>query len=592
MEFVSYEIDSNDFRQAGAASRAIKEHLKRIGAEAEAIRRTMISAYEAEMNVVIHSVGGRLEASLSDSRIDVNVVDDGPGIPDIERAMTEGFSTAGAEARALGFGAGMGLPNIRRNSDRLRVTSKVGEGTRVSFTVNLKPETGGGDPPISLYASADRCRDCGDCLKACPTRAVRVWHGRPSVLEHLCIDCAECIAACSFQALTIRDDLSSLGDLTVREDMVLAVPPALLAGCGPEYPPVRVLAALRRLGFADVVTVAPFEDALRRAAVRAPSSPKGTTDGDAAGEDAMASPPHPIIVPSCPAVVNLIELRFPSLVQALVPLDSPWEALQAAYGDRPVAYVVSCPSQRSALARSARSAVAAGCAPAQAEFLLPEMVWQAAMERLTKGDTEDHPAVASPAGAAIRGVAGATSAGAASGAETAAVHSPTTAVQDGASVAPADAPFTVTGIRHVMAVLEQIENGLLDDVAVVEPYACEGGCFGSPLFVESHHVSARRWQQGRAAVDTATRAEGARPEARATPRRQPFAGRRGIRLDSDMAEAIQKLGRIQMFTRSLPGRDCGACGAPTCAAFAEDVVLKRAAVDLCPYRSEQEDRRQ
>ena len=160
MEFVSFDIESNDFRRAGAASRAIKEHLKRIGADAEAIRRTMIAAYEAEMNVVIHSVGGRLEASLTDSRIDVNVVDKGPGIPDVDLAMIEGYSTASAEARALGFGAGMGLPNIKRSSDRLRVTSRVGEGTRVSFTVYLSPEVTGAAPSISLYASADRCRDC------------------------------------------------------------------------------------------------------------------------------------------------------------------------------------------------------------------------------------------------------------------------------------------------------------------------------------------------------------------------------------------------------------------------------------------------
>jgi anti-sigma regulatory factor (Ser/Thr protein kinase) len=581
MEFLSYEIESNDFRQAGAASRAIKEHLKRIGAEAEAVRRTMISAYEAEMNVVIHSVGGRLQASLSDSRIDVMVIDDGPGIPDIDQAMTEGFSTASATARALGFGAGMGLPNIRRNSDRLRVTSKVGEGTRVSFTVYLRPETVGGDPPISLYSSADRCRDCGDCLKACPTRAMRVWRGRPSVLEHLCIDCTECIAACTFQALTTRDGLSSLDDLTERGGMVLAVPPALLAGCGPEYPPIRVLAALRKLGFADVVTVAPFEDALRRAALAVPGGPKGET-----AWGATAGLRRTMIIPSCPAVVNLIQLRFPSLVPALTPLDSPWEALQATYGGRPVAYVISCPSQRSALTYQAGPAADADRALPQAEFLLPETVWQAVMERLTRGDIEDTPAATFPADAATADVAGAASA------ESATVDSPSTAAQDDASVAPADVPFTVTGIRHVIAVLEQIENGLLDDVAVVEPYACEGGCFGSPLFVESHHVSARRWQQGKSAVEAATRAEGGRPEIRATPRRRPFAGRQGTRLDPDMAEAIQKLGRIQMITRSLPGRDCGVCGAPTCAALAEDVVLKRAGVDLCPYRFEPEGRQQ
>ena len=248
MEFVSYDIESNDFRRAGAASRAIKEHLKRIGADADAIRRTMIAAYEAEMNVVIHSVGGRLEASLSDSRIDVNVVDEGPGIPDIELAMTEGYSTASAEARALGFGAGMGLPNIKRSSDRLRVTSRVGEGTRVSFTVYLSPEITCAAPAISLYASADRCRDCRACLTACPTQALRVRDGRPMVLEHLCIDCTECIAACTSGALTIRDVLPSVNDIADREQVALVVPPALLAGCGADYPPGRAFAGLERTG--------------------------------------------------------------------------------------------------------------------------------------------------------------------------------------------------------------------------------------------------------------------------------------------------------------------------------------------------------
>jgi len=136
MEFVSFDIESNDFRRAGAASRAIKEHLKRIGADAEAIRRTMIAAYEAELNVVIHSVGGWLEASLTDSRIDVNVVDKGPGIPDVDLAMIEGYSTASAEARALGFGAGMGLPNIKRNADEFDISSVVGEGTRLYIRVD------------------------------------------------------------------------------------------------------------------------------------------------------------------------------------------------------------------------------------------------------------------------------------------------------------------------------------------------------------------------------------------------------------------------------------------------------------------------
>ena len=232
MDFVSYAIEGNDFKAAGAASRAIKEHLKRIGADADAIRRTMIAAYEAEMNVVIHADRGRLEASLSDRAVNVNVIDEGPGIPDIRRAMKEGFSTATSEARALGFGAGMGLQNIQRNSDRLRVSSRVGEGTRISFTVMLKPAATADGQLISLYASAERCIDCHRCLSACPTGAMRVLNGRPSVLEHLCIDCTCCIAACGPHALTLEDDVDALEHVERPGDAVLALPPALLAGFG------------------------------------------------------------------------------------------------------------------------------------------------------------------------------------------------------------------------------------------------------------------------------------------------------------------------------------------------------------------------
>ncbi len=574
---MSYAIASNDFHRAGAASRSIKEHLKRIGADAEAIRCTMIAAYEAEMNVVIHSVGGRLEASLTDSRIDVDVVDDGPGIPDVEQAMVEGFSTASAEARALGFGAGMGLPNIRRNSDRLRVTSRMGEGTRVSFTICLKPGSAVATRVISLSASADKCRDCRACLTACPTQAMRVRAGRPSVLEHLCIDCTDCIAACTSQALMIRDEISSLDDVPNRKDMLLVVPPALLTDCGTDHPPASVLAALQELGFADVIISAPFEQALRDSAAELADEESAAPSGDAAG--ARPAPrPKPVIVPSCPAVVNLIELRFPSLVPHLAPFDSPLEAVQAACGDRPVAYVVSCPSQRSALLLNAqgdenggvtRLETDASAAP-RTEYVSPEVIRQAAMVVLTGG------------GAAP-------------------VTPPATV---GAYALPAccqadpERMLTVTGMRHVIAVLEQIENGLLDDLDVLDPYACDGGCFGSPLFVEDSHVAARRWNQGRAAVE-ATLAGGATTEAArtdnathpstATARHRPFVARPGIRLDDDMSRAIQKLAQLQAVILSLPGKDCGTCGAPSCAALAEDVVMGRAGVDLCPYISSKED---
>jgi ferredoxin len=469
--------------------------------------------------------------------------------------MTEGYSTATAEARALGFGAGMGLPNIRRSSDRLRVTSRMGEGTRVSFTVFLRPGVTCAAPAISLYASADRCRDCRACLTACPTQALRVRDGRPMVLEHLCVECTQCIAACTSGALTVRDVLSSVDDVSAPEETPLVVPPALLAGCGADYPPAQVFAALGRLGFAGVRTVAPFEEALRRAVT-----------GTAAGEGGEPSPgeteaPRPIIVPVCPAIVNLVELKFPSLVGSVAPFDSPWQAAAALSEEARMACVVSCPSQRSVLAESEETP-APGCEATSVECLLPETLRRPVMQELTAPGC-------TPVGDAA----------------TVAVTGPAVGADK-----PRDADLgedgllVVSGIRHVMAVLEEMENGLLEDVTALEAYACEGGCFGSPLLFEDHHVARRRWNRGREAVDAAAGPAGdATRQYEAVPRRRPYTARPGVRLDADMGLAIQKLGRLQILIRSLPGRDCAACGAPSCAAFAEDMVMERASLELCPY---------
>ena len=131
----SYPIAGGDFERAGSASSLLKEQLKKVGVEPVAIRRAMIAAYEAEMNVVIYANKGNMQIALDTEKLDVEVTDEGPGIPDIEQAMIEGFSTAPPAIRELGFGAGMGLPNIKKNSDRFAIESAVGEGTRVTFTI-------------------------------------------------------------------------------------------------------------------------------------------------------------------------------------------------------------------------------------------------------------------------------------------------------------------------------------------------------------------------------------------------------------------------------------------------------------------------
>jgi anti-sigma regulatory factor (Ser/Thr protein kinase) len=133
----SYEIQGRNFDKAGEISSEIKALLSGLGLDAARIRRSVIVAFEAEMNVVMYARRGTLTLVLTDAAIGLEVRDEGPGIPDIETAMQEGFSTASDEMRELGFGFGMGLPNMKKNSDEFRIESEVGKGTSVFATIRL-----------------------------------------------------------------------------------------------------------------------------------------------------------------------------------------------------------------------------------------------------------------------------------------------------------------------------------------------------------------------------------------------------------------------------------------------------------------------
>ncbi len=132
-----YDIDGSNFTIAGQASSNIKKVLKQLGVAPEVIRKAAISMYEGEINTIIHGKGGEVDVAISSSEIVIVFKDHGPGIPDIDKAMQAGFSTATEEARELGFGAGMGLPNMKKYSDELHIDSKVGEGTTVTLIIYL-----------------------------------------------------------------------------------------------------------------------------------------------------------------------------------------------------------------------------------------------------------------------------------------------------------------------------------------------------------------------------------------------------------------------------------------------------------------------
>ena len=134
---LEYKVYEADFVNAGAASSAIKKTLKQLNVNPQIVKRVVVALYEAEVNAIAHAYGGMIYADIKADKIIVKVVDKGPGIPDIEWAMQEGNSTASPEVRNMGFGAGMGLPNIRKNVDRLDVQSTVGVGTTVEMEVHF-----------------------------------------------------------------------------------------------------------------------------------------------------------------------------------------------------------------------------------------------------------------------------------------------------------------------------------------------------------------------------------------------------------------------------------------------------------------------
>jgi anti-sigma regulatory factor (Ser/Thr protein kinase) len=511
MNAATYTIQGGDYTGAGSASKSLKEMLKKIGADPKAVRRTMVAAYEAEMNVVIHAHQGVMRVAVDATQVDVVVMDQGPGIPDIEQAMKEGFSTAPSMARELGFGAGMGLPNIQRNTDRFSIQSTVDKGTQVRFMIRLRPLETSAVASNSVVVEPGLCRECLACLHACPTAAVRVRGGKPEILAHLCVDCTSCIGACKARSLTMR---FGGGLPSPTGDTVLVLPASLLEQFGPNVRPEQVLDAVAEIGFRTVRLSEDWEQALRR---------------DVAAYAEAPERPRPVLSPMCPVVVNLVQVRFPSLMGHVAPFRTPLEAAREEITAPHVVFVPVCPSQQTLLSHPSLLT--------RIDLIMPSTLLSAVSPK--------------PAG-----------------------HE-RSVPRERAVATETHGALQVSGMWHVMKVLDAVENGLMDDYAVLELYACDQGCFGSPVWTEDPFVARPRWLRETGLPGST---------AKAVRRTEPLQARPGQRLDPDMAKAIEKLARIDAIMKSLPGRDCGVCGAPTCAALAEDIALGRADLTACTYR--------
>lgn len=134
---LTYEVSPDDFTRAGEASSDVKKKLRSLGVPPDAIRKVSIAMYEGEINMVIHAEGGTITVEISPDQILMVLADKGPGIPDIEQAMQAGWSTAPNEIRSLGFGAGMGLPNMKKYTDEMKIDTVIGKGTTITMVVKI-----------------------------------------------------------------------------------------------------------------------------------------------------------------------------------------------------------------------------------------------------------------------------------------------------------------------------------------------------------------------------------------------------------------------------------------------------------------------
>lgn len=402
----------------------------------------------------------------------------------------------------------------------------------------------------SVFLDAEKCTGCTTCIRHCPTEAIRVRDGHAVIKETRCIDCGECIRTCPQKAK--RAVCNKLADMQ-RFKWKIALPAPALYGQFDNLDDVDcVLGGLLHIGFDDVYEVAQAAE-LVSAYTRLYLNTEGIK--------------KPIISSACPVVVRLIALRFPSLKENLLQMLPPMEiaarlARERAQKQHPelapddigVCFISPCPAKASYVKNGFAGYKSQVDAVVSVSDIYFELI--GAMSH-TLPET-------SLSGSGMIGIGWATTGGEA------------TALFN-------DRYLAADGIEHIIHVLDQIENGNIPPLEFIELNACTGGCVGGVLNIQDPFIAKARMQTLRRYLPVSQNL--LRPDEQyipadyffeEMPEYQPIS-----QLADSMAQSMRMLSDIQTLRGSLPGIDCGACGAPTCRAFAEDVVCGRAAKDGC-----------
>ena len=400
----------------------------------------------------------------------------------------------------------------------------------------------------SVTLDKDKCHGCTNCIKKCPTEAIRVRGGKAKIIKERCIDCGVCIRVCPYHAKQAKtDSFDMLGEFKYT----VALPAPAFYGQFKDVTDVNIiLTALKKVGFDDVYEVA------RGAEIVAEATRRMIEKGGLL---------KPVISSACPAVLRLIRVRFPGLIKNVLPVCSPMEA--AAVEARRVAmektglkredigifFITPCPAKetsiKSPLLRE-KSEVNGAISIADAYMKICNLVRNIENpEKLAK--------------AGLEGVSWARSGGECKATRTI-------------------INIAVDGIDEVIKILEEIENGKLDDIDFVELLACDGGCVGGPLTVENSYVCSNRIRN-MIRLDPETKPVENLNENRLQWQKalEPV---QIMKLADNFEEAMQKLEQIDKIWDTMPKLDCGSCGAPSCKALAEDIVNGYATENDCIFR--------
>ncbi len=405
----------------------------------------------------------------------------------------------------------------------------------------------------SVTLDRDKCKGCTNCIKRCPIEAIRVRAGKACIIEERCIDCGECIRICPNHAkIAVSDTM----EVVAKFRHAIALPaPSLFGQFRQEVSPSRVLGALLEVGFDEVFEVAVAAEAVSYAFRRALK---------------LGVARRPMISSACPAVIRLMQVRFPSLLDHIVRIKSPMEVAARLAKERALAdgrfkpeevgafFITPCPAKVTAVKQPVGTSESAVDGVISMSLIYGEV-----LTRLDRGRE-----VAPQATAAGIGWGRA-------GGEAMAVGRGTL--------------LAVDGIHYVISVLEELERGRLGDVDFIEAQACVGGCVGGPLVVQNPFVARVRLRQlaeqhwdKRSVLDMDYLED--RFARGYFDMRGEILPRPVMKLDEDIDRAIVKMKLLEETLERLPGLDCGSCGSPSCRALAEDIVRQDAMETDCIFK--------